>query len=55
MRIPYTAGDQYVQVTCYLWATPDGYYFVTGMHNGRLLNMNDMGDFKAFVPGGNIK
>ena len=41
--------------TNYLWATPSGNYFVAGMDNSGLPNINDMGYFKLFVPGGNIK
>lgn len=50
-----TLKVEVIAPTNYLWATPDGYYFVAGMHDGRLPNLNDMGDFKLFVPGGNIK
>jgi len=39
--------------TNYLWSTPNGNYFVAGMNNSRMPNMNDIGDFKLFTPGGN--
>lgn len=39
--------------TNYLWSTPNGNYFVAGMNNSRLPNMNDIGNFKSFMPGGN--
>ena len=38
--------------TNYLWATPNGNYFVAGMNNSRLPDMNDVGTFKLFSPGG---
>lgn len=39
--------------TNYLWSTPNGNYFVAGMNNSRLPDMNDVGTFKLFSPGGN--
>lgn len=39
--------------TNYLWSTPDGNYFVAGMNNLRLPDMNNRETFKLFSPGGN--
>lgn len=39
--------------TNYLWSTLNGNYFVAGMNNSRLPDMNDVGIFKLFLPGGN--
>ncbi len=39
--------------TNYLWSSPNGNYFVAGMNNSRLPDMNDVGTFKLFSPGGN--
>ena len=39
--------------TNFLWSTPNGNYFVAGMNNSRLPDMNDVGTFKLFSPGGN--
>ena len=39
--------------TYYLWSTPNGNYFVAGMNNLRLPDMNNRGIFKLFSPGGN--
>ena len=38
----------------YLWAGPKGEYFVAGMNNSGLPNMNEIGIFKLFTPGGNL-
>lgn len=41
--------------TNYLWSTPNGNYFVAGMRNVRNNNipdMNDIGAFRTFIPGG---
>ena len=39
--------------TNYLWSTPDGNYFVAGMNNLRLPDMNNRETFKLFSPRGN--
>ena len=39
--------------TNYLWAASNGKYFVAGMNKLREPNLNDMGTFKIFKPGGN--
>lgn len=39
--------------TNYLWTMANGNYFVAGMNNSRLPDMNDIGTFKLFMPGGN--
>ncbi|MFG6410656.1 MAG: RHS repeat-associated core domain-containing protein [Bacteroides acidifaciens] len=39
--------------TNYLWAEPNGNYYVAGMNNRRQPDMNDVGTFKVFTPGGN--
>ena len=39
--------------TNYLWSTPNGNYFVAGMNNLRLPDMNNRETFKLFSPGGN--
>ena len=39
--------------TKYLWARSDGTYFVAGMNDARQPDMNDIGTFKPFTPGGN--
>lgn len=40
--------------TDYLWATPSGDYFVAGMNNLGLPDYTSLGDFKLFVPGGDM-
>lgn len=39
--------------TNYLWSVPSGNYFVAGMNNSGLPNMNDMGNYKLSMPEGN--
>ena len=39
--------------TNYLWSTPNGNYFVAGMNNLRLPDMNNRETFKLFSPRGN--
>ena len=39
--------------TNYLWSTPDGNYFVAGMNNLRLPDMNNRETFQLFSPEGN--
>ena len=39
--------------TNYLWSTPNGNYFVAGINNLNLPDMNNRGIFKLFSPGGN--
>ena len=39
--------------TNYLWSTPNGNYFVAGMNNLRLPNMNNRETFQLFSPEGN--
>lgn len=39
--------------TNYLWAKPNGDYFVAGMTKARTPDMSNRGTFKSFKPGGN--
>ena len=39
--------------TNYLWATSNGNYFVAGMNDLGMPDMNNTGFFKLFIPGGN--
>ena len=36
-----------------LWATSNGNHFIAGMNSFGLPDMNDIGFFKLFTPGGN--
>ena len=39
--------------TNYLWAYPNGNYLVAGMTNAMAPDLNNIGTFKLFIPGGN--
>ena len=46
-------SDGYNGQTIRLWSTPNGNYFVAGMNNLRLPDMNNRETFKLFSPRGN--